>query len=176
MPSSNSNFQYYYLFGFISAFFVQRDVYLQKHIFYNISDFESKLTKTNEEFSEGNIDNFSITCYITVKEFICCFFSTKDGPIIYYNYFKINQNFTDKRIIPFLSTTNDENSFIKCIHLKEEVGIFAYYYNESNIFYPVLSFKEYNSESNIFENYLDTSDYSSSEIKLLKDLSYHTNL
>ena len=173
MPIYNSSDStYYYLFGFHSGS-SNRRVFFQKHVFNSISDFEESTSCINSGFNVVNAFGYGITCFKTVKEKICCFFMTKSNSNTYINYLKYNKDFSDRINKSFPSTIKEDGSFIKCIHLKDEVGVFAYYYNETNIVYPVISFKIFDSSTNNFENYLDSFQYPSSEIKLLKNLSYY---
>ena len=76
-----------------------------------------------------------------------CFFLTEQNKYLIVAY---NFNLTHLNNISF--TTNEiANSFYKGIHLKEEVGIFIYYSNES---FPELLFREYNSSLTLISNYI----------------------
>ena len=53
-----------------------------------------------------------------------------------------------------LNYNSDMDSFIKCIHLKDELGVFAFYLsNYISSYYPVFLFKNYNYTENLFEDY-----------------------
>ena len=166
-PLSSSSSQYYYIFGFISYIFFENKIFLQKHIFNSISDFESTNTKTYEGTSDGNAYGSQISCYQTAKGLLNCFYLTINDNVIFYNIVKYENDFTDKINSTFESNILDEDSFMKCIHLKEEVGVFAYYYNYSDHFYPVLLFREFDKNVNQFIYYLPD-EFEFSSITLLK--------
>ena len=55
----------------------------------------------------------------------------------------------------YLFNQHNNSLFCKCIHLKDEVGIFASYYKDINKEIPRLLIKEY--KNNYFSNYLGIS-------------------
>ena len=67
---SNSDLNYYYLFGFITYDYI----YLQKHIFKNISYFKEISSYTNEGVQELDQFGFEISCFQTERGLIICFF------------------------------------------------------------------------------------------------------
>ena len=156
LTNSNSNSDYYYIFGFLSWFTNDNRVYLQKHIFNSISNFKNISTYTSIGVNETNSYGYQINCYQTVKGLICCFYLTQENITILYNFVKYKSDFSDKVSISLPSNVYNNESFCKCIHLKDEIGIFVYYINDTdtNILYPSIILKEFNIEKNQFENYL----------------------
>ena len=141
IPLSSNDTNYYYLFGFIN----HQNIYIiQKHIFNSIQDFETEDTL----IKNITIKNFNakaptsgLSCFQTEKQFIICFFLTSKSnfSIIAYdtNLEKMNNFNISSKIIC------SKNPFYKCLHLKEEIGIFSYYNNS----FPVLFLLKYNNNS-----------------------------
>ena len=160
---------YYYFFGFIATYLDNdiKKVYFQKHIFRNFDNFEN-----DQHFDSGsdqpNAYGNGISCFQTTNlKFIICFYFININNIIYYNIIKYDEYFQNNITLNFSSNVEDENNFLKCIHLKGELGIFAYYKSYLNILYPVLLFKIYAQTTESFENYLPNS-YTDSSIILQK--------
>jgi len=182
----------YYLFGFTIKETIEQTTYddnrgrpttknidkvmynLQMHEFNTIQNFNSSITVKKEKKIDNIInerDGFS--CFITKQQIIMCFYLTKyiSYYIIAYNseleeLDRINLNFNKYYIDDDYYYNYYYNSFYRCIHLKEEIGVFYYYKPSDNGIYPILLFKEFSSGK--------ISNYSFSEINF-KDV-FSTNL
>jgi hypothetical protein len=156
MPLSNSNSENYYIFGFSSLF--PNKFRLQKHKFNSLNNFSTdktytdKMVETDQE-SYGN----QISCFLTVKKLVICFYLTKNNNDISFNIVKYNENLQDKKELVFPSYLNYDTTFLKCIHLKGEIGVYAYYLYKNNFFYPVFLFKEFTTS---FVDYLPSYEIS----------------
>ena len=170
---SSENSNYYYLFGFITKYFVSK-IYLQKHIFNTIVNFETSDSFVSEEMTEEDVYGNEVSCFLTENGLINCFVFKLIDEKPYYYFIKYNNDFTDRVFSRLSSTIYDENTFYKCIHLREEVGVYAYYYNQTNIFCPILLFRYFNIDDNKFYYYL-SSEYSSSGI-MIKNYNSLNNL
>ena len=162
IPLSNStiNLEYYYLFGFsaTSLPFPEIDphkIFLQKHKFESLNYFGNTSTFTGQ-YNESKGDAFGLqtSCFETSNGFINCFYSTKKDSNYYLNIVKYTNELTDEIEITFLDDIEDEKSFLKCIHLKDEIGVYTYYTNRDNSFYPTFLFMEYDPYFNSFRDYL----------------------
>ena len=171
----SENNDYYYLFAFSILVSQTSKFTIQIHKFDSLS---------NSGFSNTKIDiNYEINSHYEREGFSC--FQTKSLKIV---CFILNNN-KEYRIILFSSYINltsptnlfiyknthlqgEEYPFYKCIHLKEEIGIFIYYtfYNiQSNTYYynPNIIFKKIENSS--------IKAYSISDI-ILSKYTFNTNL
>ena len=172
---SSTDSQYYYIFGFISYYNnVQNKINIQKHIFNSFNSFETTDSFTNEEIEEENAYGKEISCFMTESGLINCFTMHRIEEKLYYYFIKYENDFTDKISSRISSNVDDDKTFYKCIHLKKEAGVYAYYYNNSNLFYPVILFRQFNRTENKL-NYFLSSEYSSSGVMLNK-YNYLNNL
>ena len=171
---SNTNSNYYYFIGLISYHTYEDKIYLQKHIFNLNNNFEEISSYTNEGTNIPDAFGHEISCYQTVKGLINCFTMNKFSDGIYHLMVKYENDFSDYIDESIKSTINDEFTFYKCIHLKEELGVFTYYYNETNKFYPILLFREFDKDQNKFVNFL-SSEYIDSGVYLSR-YSFLNNL
>ena len=164
---------YYYLFGFIGgssssyypySFITINNIYFQKHIFYSVSNFGTQTTYESDFKTISQGFGNEVSCFQTVNELIICFYLTRVITYIdwytsttqfYYNYIKYDKNLGNEVLKTSNEITINENTFLKCIHLKGEVGIFASYSYNNNNYYPSFLFMEFNDG---FQNYLTTSD------------------
>ena len=165
---SSSNSQYYYIFGFISYHNSQNKVYLQKHIFNDLNSFKTTNSFVNEGIDEADPYGKEISCFLTDKGLINCFALLICEEKLYYYFIKYENDFTNRKELRISSTINDKNTFYKCIHLKEEVGAYAYYYNSSNIYNPIILFREFDISENKFIYYRLGSEYPAAGIILQK--------
>ena len=139
IPITTEDSIYYYIFGFIARdtsgnCFIYFRKYQFKITFNSFYKYSSTIIKNN---AYGNI----VSCFETKNKLIICFYMTKTPiqifpnnyiNIINLNLIKFNNNLLDEKIHSLLLNLDDEKNFYKCIHLKEEVGIFAYY----DYYYP----------------------------------------
>jgi hypothetical protein len=131
--NSSINLEYYYLFGFSATSMPYPSVephkiFLQKHKFESLNNFENTNTFTGQYVESDYVSNgLQTSCFETSNGFINCFYSTKKEYNYYYNIVKYTFELEDKAETSFASDFENENSFLKCIHLKDEVGVYAYY-------------------------------------------------
>ena len=160
LSSSNLTLEYYYLFGFSATslpypLIDPHKIFFQKHKFESLKYFENNNTFTGQ-YNESEEDAFGLqtSCFETSNGLINCFYSTKKDSNYYLNIVKYTNELTDKIDITFLNDIEDENSFLKCIHLKDEIGVYTYYTHSDNSFYPVFLFMEFDSYYNSFIDYI----------------------
>ena len=145
IPLKSNNNEYNYLFCFIGQENGQSssdyNFILQKHKFTSVQNFVNESTMNNTlVISDINayFHYSGVSCFQTLKKYIMCFFLTKDKKYIII-VFDENLNELKRSIIDELSF-NVENPFYKSIHLKEEIGIFAYYKTSTHL---SIKFQEY---------------------------------
>ena len=163
-----------YLFGFISFHNAENRTYLQKHKFNYLNQFETDISYTNESINEFGTYGYEISCYQAISGCIYCFSLNDVDSELYYYAYKYESDFSNSLNFSIKSSINDEYTFCKCIHLKEEIGVYAYYSNNTGNFNPTILFRQFNVDENKFENFL-SSEYVSSEIMITK-YSFLNNL
>ena len=163
-----------YLFGFISFHNAENRTYLQKHKFNYLNQFETDISYTNESINEFGTYGYEISCYQAISGCIYCFSLNDVDSELYYYAYKYESDFSNSLNFSIKSSINDEYTFCKCIHLKEEIGVYAYYSNNTGNFNPTILFRQFNVDENKFENFL-SSEYVSSEIMITK-FSFLNNL
>ena len=156
-----------YFFGFVSYHYGENRTYLQKHSFTQLNQFETTNSYTYETTNEYGTHGFEISCYQTSSNLIYCFSLDNIDNELYYYINKYDSDFSNRIYQRIKSTISDEYTFYKCIHLKDEVGIFAYYYNNAGVLQPVFLFRKFNIDNNKIEYYLP-SEYSASGIMITK--------
>ena len=146
IPLNSYNNNYYYLFGFIgnTSEFKDNKFVLQKHKFQSIENFE--IEETLESFEKSysiaiDTKDTGFSCFQTENHYILCFFLTNNK---YYIITAYDINFNWKTYSKLNKIDIYFNQiFHKCIHLKEEIGIFIYYVkNSQNIYFPTLLFRK----------------------------------
>ena len=132
---NNSN----YIFGFGGG----SKFHIQIHRFDNIQNFENE--KTLQKTKTMNFKSFcgrsGISCFQTIKQIIMCFYLEETPNYIIIAY---DNKLEEKKRIYYDFIYNQKCSydmFYKCIHLKDEIGIFSSYLNLTNKMYPVLFLK-----------------------------------
>ena len=142
IPLKPNDTNYYYLLGFINY---EQEYIIQKHLYYSIANFYIK----NHLINNITIKNISaikqhgsgISCFQTEMQYIICFFLNQST-----NYFIIALDTNLKEINNITLNSiikSDGDPFYKCLHLKDELGIFTYYNNSV----PILLFKEFSNIS-----------------------------
>ena len=136
---------------------------IRKYEFTNKNIQELNAIKTLKSYVESNIRKRgkSISCLVTVPKSVICFISTEYQKAMYsyisnYTIIAFNENLEKKNSISFFSNMAfNEKSFSKCIHLKENKGLFFYYdsNSESKIF-PYILIKEFDTVGSNIKNYL----------------------
>ena len=160
----NNLYDNYYLFCFVGQYSGQstENLFIQKHIFKGL-DWEAEqsfCSGTNEPNAFGE----TISCFQTLSEFIICFFMTQIGETSYLNLVKYDDKLENKKNSSFSLPYNDKHIFFKAIHIKGELGVFAYYLKEGSSTFPVLLFREFNIRRNEFDFYLSENFYPFSSV------------
>ena len=158
--------KYYILFAFKSN--LDEGSLILKRFLFNGPDFGPALKKETYQ-KTVNLGN-SLSCFVTDLKYIICSYinstetTIKIGRITnkkktnYFCQLVLDKDFNDKNLTIYNYNVNsDPNSFVKGIHLKNEVGVFIYYNNlQSYMSYPILLFKKYNENTNKLENYFSS--------------------
>ena len=123
--SFTSSSTYYSIFGHYyesSSYY-----YLMKYKFTKI-DINNNLPTSNY-YCNYNVVGQKISCYVSDSIKIFCFYTYKDTDTYKYGYIKIfSENLHEiggKRIEYVYA---EDETFLKCIYFKDEIGIFVYYY------------------------------------------------
>ena len=177
IPLFSDNNDYYYLFGFIGNTSEDKEnkFVLQKHIFKSIENFDREETlnlSVNTNLIAIDIIKTGFSCFQTEMHYIMCFFLNKDKKYIIIAY---DENLIEQKRVELPHTNTFYNEmFYKCIHLKEEVGIFIYYVENTfkQIYFPTILFKQY--QLNPQKEIIDFSD--SITINKLDDVQYEPYL
>ena len=173
LSNKSNNNEHYYIFSFVGSDSVEeKKLFIQKHIFKG-DNWESE-SSLNKGIYESNGYGNTISCFESESQLIICFYMTLIDDNVFLNFVKYDINLENKIISDFQLNYIDEKIFFKSIHLKGEIGVFAYYEYYSDSIYPFLTFKEFNKTKNGFENYLNLPYYNSTVI--LKKYKFNTNL
>ena len=137
---------YYFFYGYITESYF----YLKKYKFISTKFSEVETIKTLKVAAAyGNTSS----CFITDNKFIVCMFITKNSLQMYLFVYIYDLNLNEKLKINLDEkvASNSKNKypyFLKCIHLKEDIGVFAFYKSQgiSMVKNPYLVFKEYIGE------------------------------
>ena len=135
---SNDN-NYFYLFGFVIEYLNNYLYILEKHRFESNTNFPSDDTcKKITIIDVSHLSRDGISCFQTKNEIIICLILNNYKKYCVYSFDKdLNQTYNT-----FLyqdNNLNDNAPFYKCIHFKEEIGIFSFYYNSG---FPTIIFKK----------------------------------
>ena len=163
---SNDN-EYSYMIAFMD-YSDAGHVYFKKYIFSSIENLDG-MKPGGFEIEKGF--GSEISCFKTTSEKIICFFLTNNNGKKF-NVYRFDKNFENKVSETFTSNLNEDKLFIKCIHLKENVGVFSSFHQYTTGVYPFFIFKEL--KDNEFVNYL-SSDYPDSKIIIEKN-NFKNNL
>ena len=171
IPLESIRPNYYYLFGFIgtASNVAENKIYFQKHKFSSLTNFglinQQDATKNQKINAYGR----EVSCFqTTANKLIICFYLTKVTTYSGYGYYQANTKYyfnllkyksdlTDDKTLTIESSINNEKLFLKCIHLKDDAGVFVSYETKTNKIYPFILFKDYDINANYFTNYLPTS-------------------
>ena len=125
---------------------------VQKHKFEYLKKFGSKQKpqKSNLYSESAYNEKTGISCYKAENQLVICFCLTKKS----YDIIIYDSNLDEKKIYSNnLIEVSNAIPFYKCIHLKENIGIFSYYQKDIDTkFYPILFFSEYEYSNDINEN------------------------
>ena len=100
---------------------------------------------------EDNLGN-SVSCFVTEQKYIICIYLCKVSSKTSICLVSLDQNFVEKKRIYYSDNVNtDASSFLKCIHLKKEVGAFIYYFYTKlrigikyyEVIYPIILLKNF---------------------------------
>ena len=164
------NINYNYFFGFIADEDGSSNIYFQKHQINTLNNFKDTDTKI-DELKELNAYGKGVSCAQSSSGLIYCLFmdiNEEEKSIIIAKY---ESNFTGKISTAIGEDIYDENIFLKCVLLKDEIIIFSYYSYISDDYYPILLFRKFNIEEQKFDPYIPDYGYFSG-IKLeIKDIS-----
>ena len=155
----NKSSEYYYLFGFIGGsdnYSTDRQVYFQKHIFNSLDNFRMTRTYDSNFTIINNAFGYQVSCFKTKKELFICFYLTENNNKVNFIFHKFDNNLSNEITSDYQSKIDDVKIFCKCVHLIDEVGIFASYYPINNVNYPVLFLREF--RDNDFQPYLSNSN------------------
>ena len=142
------NNNYYYILSFsMKNNSINNDGYFnvfQKYNFiYNSNNNKIEYNISNNILKATSKKIFISSCYITNDKLIVCF------------YFHINNNYTatifdtnlkEKNTFDFGQPSYKDDIFFKCIHLKDEIGIFYYFLMDG--YKPIIDIVEFKKESN----------------------------
>ena len=82
----------------------------------------------NQTLDENKF-KFMVTCYQTVKKIIVCFYYNSNG---YYTATLYDLNLLEQSSFSFgMPSNDDQNLFFKCIHFKDEIGVFYYFMGDN---------------------------------------------
>ena len=134
--------KYYSIYGFIEG----SEIYLYKFSLNTKTSIESSSKLSPKKKSDAKGENVSCFETTTNKRIVCFYYSEKDTgkPAVYI----LNQNLEQEgyNYIDFNNYYN-QGSFIKCIHYKDEIGVFSFYdYDSHNNIYPYVYFIEIKSD------------------------------
>ena len=164
------NINYNYFFGFIADEDGSSNIYFQKHQINTLNNFKDTDTKI-DELKELNAYGKGVSCAQSSSGLIYCLFmdiNEEEKSLIIAKY---ESNFTGKISTAIGEDIYDENIFLKCVLLKDEIIIFSYYSYISDDYYPILLFRKFNIEEQKFDPYIPDYGYFSG-IKLeIKDIS-----
>ena len=151
----NSKIYHYIIFGFISGSYF----YLKKMNFSSIDIIGNNPIISDESFSQFFIQGNTVSCFITDSKIVICFNLILEGVLYQFHIIAFNQKLEKLKSKNLLyHMLSDYSYFYKCIHLKEETGVFIFYRSPhvgfSMIKNPMLIFKTYDSNSNSFSDYL----------------------
>jgi len=164
------NINYNYFFGFIADEDGSSNIYFQKHQINTLINFKDTTTKV-DELKELNAYGKGVSCTQSSSGLIYCLFMNiykEEKSIILAKY---ESNFTGNISMAIGENIFDENIFLKCVLLKEEVIIFAYYAYISDDYYPILLFRKFNIKEQKFDSYIEDYGYFSGIKLKIKDIS-----
>ena len=122
-------------------------VIFQRHFFNSVENFQNSSTFKKIIAEDELFKNEGLSCFITVKKIIICFYVSKEPK---YKIFVYDINADDFKTFYLENDVSPKNTaiFNKCIHFKEEIGVFAILkYKNSGDYYPYLLFMEYQQKT-----------------------------
>ena len=134
---------------------------------------ENKNTILVKSYRKEDSFGETITCFITKLNYIICFYLSDYNHYYQPTIMVLDNELNFLNIFNLNKYVDSDYIFIKSIHLENEVGVFTFYYEESNKYIPLVLFRNYNNNSNTLENYFTLSRLS--EIKLNELDSFNRN-
>ena len=101
-------------------------------------------------------NNNIVSCFETSEYNIVCLFQNSNYQLEIYGYSQTSdQGITEDTLVD-TTIGSEAEIFFKCIHYKDEIGVFIYYLSESST-YPIISFKQYTpgTGASSYKNYFD---------------------
>ena len=145
----------YYIFASITKpinepFGDQFYFYIKKFSFSKKKIAENGYTINSNNYIEGPKGKI-ISCFESNKSFILCFFQNKNYNFVAIIYDQnLNQLSSEIIILSGNSIDQNENIFIKCIHYREEIGVFSFYQSYTTS-YPTISFKNIENQTSLID-------------------------
>ena len=167
---NNNKSEYLYFFGFSSKNpykDCEKKFCFQIHKFMSVSNFNEEQTIIKSKLLDNVYDHkMGVSCFQTKNHLIICFFLTNDKK---YNIIVFNFDLEEKnKLLTDILNINKFDVFYKCIHLKEEIGVFIYYEND---IIPKFLFKSFENmkiqdykfssiilSNNDYNNYISAND------------------
>ena len=119
-----------YILTFIGKKNETKNLYyvLQKYEFFYNSTIDDIDYKKTEYIKKENLDNknykYILSCFQTVNRLIICFYYNSN---LNYTATLYDSNLNEINNFDFSHPSNEQDLFFKCIHLKQEIGIFYYF-------------------------------------------------
>ena len=160
VPFTDSYNNNKYFIGVVASENNQYDIYFKEYTFNSYSNFFVYFYTASQPSQIRGTYGYMVSCYKTDNGFIVCSCIMFSINSYIYNILRVGS--MHMYTFPFYINDKkaDQNIFFKCIHLRGEVGVFAYYNNVFNGFFfsytqIYMIFLEYN---NGFTNYI-SNDY-----------------
>ena len=101
-------------------------------------------------------NNNIVSCFETSEYNIVCLFQNSNYQLEIYGYSQTSDQGTTEDTLVDTTIGSEAEIFFKCIHYKDEIGVFIYYLSESST-YPIISFKQYTpgTGASSYKNYFD---------------------
>ena len=125
-----------------------------------ILKFNLELKESKFSFSDSSekiiehVFGYIASCFIIEKnEILICFYGYDNQTIVSYLFLAYNNLFEELRREYFTPLGINKNVFFYSIFFRENAGVFLFYKNEFDTFYPVIFFKQYDEEDGSFKDY-----------------------
>ena len=146
--------KYYYIFARTINSSPQNPIYIIKDYFDSSTLSTIRLTYLkSQECTNNNV----VSCFETSQFRIICLYQNSDYNLEIYSFSDTTYSGELSNILYSAGFAENLEIFFKCIHLKEEIGVFMYYKNTDSS-YPTISIRKYIESSgmlpldNNFEN------------------------
>ena len=165
---------YTYLYSFVAGHIDEGNrVHFQIHKFNSINGFKEANTLVKEISVQKAYGNM-VSCYLSSKGLIYCFYMYSEFNKIYFRLDKYEKDLTGNKYLSFESNLYDseQRNFYKCINFKDEVSVLAFYGDFNSIFYPIFLFRNFNVTNQNFEDYIPGNPYYSGMYLSKKEFSF----